>query len=59
MEYIANQEGVEEVSPSAETQEVGECVQHARSRFLDELPGAVFAVMTLLWIVSSFAGLIW
>jgi len=59
MAYIANQESVEEISPSAESQEVGECVQHARSRFLDELPGAAFAVMTLLWIVSSFASLIW
>ena len=59
MAYIANQESVEEIGPSAETQEVGECVQRARSRFLDELPGAAFAGVTLLWIVSSFAGLIW
>ena len=31
----------------------------AQGRFLDELPGAAFAIITLIWVVSMFAGLIW
>lgn len=29
------------------------------NRVLDELPGAVFAAMTLMWIITSFGGLVW
>src|SRR6202035_3000289 len=36
-----------------------EGVRLAQGRFLDELPGAAFAAITLVWVVSSFAGLIW
>jgi hypothetical protein len=36
-----------------------EGVRIAQGRFLDELPGAVFAVMTAVWVISSFAGLFW
>lgn len=28
-------------------------------RMLDELPGAVFGAVTLVWLVSSFGHLIW
>ncbi len=28
-------------------------------RMLDELPGAVFGAVTLVWLVSSFGQLIW
>jgi hypothetical protein len=37
---------------------VGDGVRLSRGRFLDELPGAVFAAITLVWIVMTFAGLI-
>ena len=36
-----------------------EGVRLAQSRFLDELPGAAFAAVTLIWVISSFAGLMW
>lgn len=31
----------------------------AQGRFLDELPGAAFAIITLIWVVSMLARLIW
>jgi hypothetical protein len=39
--------------------EPGEALHFAQGRFLDELPGIAFAAITLIWIVSSFAGLQW
>ena len=30
-----------------------------QSRMLDELPGAVFAAVTLVWIITSLGGLVW
>ncbi len=40
-------------------EETGEGVHLAQSVFLDELPGLMFALITLVWILSSFASLIW
>jgi hypothetical protein len=37
---------------------IGEGVRLARSQFLDELPGAVFAGITLIWIAFAFVSLI-
>ena len=34
-------------------------LQSAHNFFLSELPGLAFAVITLVWIVSSMCGLIW
>jgi hypothetical protein len=34
-------------------------IRVAQGMFLDELPGAVFAGLTLIWVLSSFAGLMW
>jgi len=31
----------------------------AQGCFLDELPGAAFAIITLVWVVSMLAGLMW
>src|SRR5438309_9593622 len=42
-----------------ETRETGEGLRKAQGCFLSELPGAVFAVVTLVWIAFSFAGLVW
>ncbi len=36
-----------------------EGLQTAHNFFLSELPGLAFAVITLVWIVSSMYGLIW
>jgi len=41
------------------TMEPDEGIRLAQGRFLDELPGAVFALITLVWVISCFAGLIW
>ncbi len=30
-----------------------------RSLLLDQLPGAAFAAVTLVWVISSFGHLIW
>jgi hypothetical protein len=35
-----------------------EGLRHAQSNFLSELPGVAFAVLTLVYIVSSFASLL-
>jgi hypothetical protein len=59
-----NQEMVAEVSRTA-TQEIvnpampDEGKRLYQGRMLDELPGAAFAAMTLVWIFSSFGKLIW
>ena len=34
-------------------------IRVAQGMFLDELPGAVFAGITLIWVLLSFAGLMW
>ena len=39
--------------------ENGEGVRIAQRCFLEELPGIVFGAMTLIWICSSLAGLMW
>jgi hypothetical protein len=54
---ITKQEPLE-AAQEATAFEKNEGVRLAQGRFLDELPGAVFAIMTLIWIVSAFVGLI-
>ena len=39
--------------------ETSESMRFAQGHFLDELPGAAFAVITLIWVILSFAHLIW
>ncbi len=48
-----------QIADSLKRSEAGDCVHFAQSRFLDEIPGVAFAVITLIWIVASFASLIW
>ncbi len=38
--------------------EAAEAVRHAQGIMLDELPGFAFAIITLAWVVSSFAQLL-
>ncbi|MGH7781713.1 MAG: hypothetical protein ACREQR_18005 [Candidatus Binataceae bacterium] len=59
MAEAIKQESLGQIRAEAMLSEPGEGVRFAQSRFLDELPGLVFAAITLLWVVSSFAGLIW
>jgi hypothetical protein len=58
MEYV-KQETLGQINTVALAAEPDEGVRFAQSRFLDELPGAAFAAITLVWIVSSLAGLVW
>jgi len=55
----SNEETLGRINTMVLTAEPDEGVRLAQSRFLDELPGAAFAGITLFWIVSSLAGLIW
>jgi hypothetical protein len=59
MELIAKEKAVEGVTQAESSQQVGECTHFSQGRFLDELPGAAFVAITLIWIVASFAYLIW
>ena len=59
MSEIAKRETLETTREATDIKETGEGVRLAQGRFLDELPGAAFAAVTLIWVISSFAGLIW
>ena len=41
------------------TEEPDEGVRLYHNQILDQLPGAIFAAATLVWVISSFARLIW
>jgi hypothetical protein len=59
MEFIEKEKVLERVVQAESSQEVGDCSRFAQGRFLDELPGAAFVAVTLIWIITSFAHLIW
>jgi hypothetical protein len=59
MELIAKEKAVEGVAQAESSQQAGECTRFSQGRFLDELPGAAFVAITLIWIIASFAHLIW
>jgi hypothetical protein len=46
--------GIERVAAPAE---IAEPLRVAQNNLLSELPGAVFAILTLAWIVGSFVAL--
>ena len=52
-------ETLETTREAAEVKETGDGIRLAQGRFLDELPGAAFAAVTLIWVIGSFAGLMW
>ena len=58
MENVKREE-VGQLITVASPVEPDEGVRVARGFFLDELPGAAFVGITLVWIVSSLAGLMW
>jgi hypothetical protein len=57
MEYEAGQEMLAQASEVSGRD--GDGIRLAQSRFLDELPALAFGLITLIWIVASFAGLEW
>jgi hypothetical protein len=59
MEFIAKEKAIETVAQVESSQPVGECTRFSQGRFLDELPGAAFVAVTLIWVVCSFFHLIW
>jgi hypothetical protein len=59
MEYETKQDTWAQFGAVSRSAEDNEGVRLAQGRFLDELPGAVFAAITVIWIVASFAGLEW
>lgn len=56
MDRIGHAEGL--VGTSDKKQPT-EGVTFYHGRMLDELPGAASAAITVVWLVSSFAGLMW
>jgi len=56
---VSGQETLDRARESSQAREDTEGLRLAQSRFLDELPGAVFAVITLVWVLLSFTHLIW
>jgi hypothetical protein len=59
MESIVKQRAFEEAANAECPQQTSDCARFAQGRFLDELPGAAFVIVTLIWIIASFAHLIW
>jgi hypothetical protein len=57
--FISHDETLDRAREDAAPQFNNEGLRLAQSNFLDELPGAAFAVITLVWVVLSFAHLIW
>ena len=57
--FISHDGTLDRARDHSEPQKNDEGLRLAQSRFLDELPGAVFAAITLIWIVLSFVNLIW
>jgi hypothetical protein len=59
MEFIAKEKAIEGVTQAESSQQAGECTDFSQGRFLDELPGAAFVAVTLIWVVCSFFHLTW
>jgi len=59
MAYEAGRETIGTVGEKVQTTEKGEGMRLAQGRFLDELPGVAFVAITLIWVIGSFAGLMW
>jgi hypothetical protein len=59
MEFIAKEKAIETVTQAESPRCVGECTRFSQGRFLDELPGAAFVAVTLIWVGCSFFHLTW
>jgi hypothetical protein len=58
MAAFTNQAGAARYLGSRYLGETVETMKQGQATFLDELPGLAFAVVTLVWIVGSFAQLV-
>ena len=56
--FVSRDESLDRVQENV-TQQDHEGLRLAQSRFLDELPGVIFALITLVWVILSFTHLIW
>jgi hypothetical protein len=52
-------QGVLDVPYERTEHQEGSCESVAKARILDELPGAAFALITLVWVIFSFANFMW
>jgi hypothetical protein len=59
MASIISNEGVERLDGIFKNTRESEADHLARGMLLSELPGLVFAILTAVWVVSSFCGLHW
>lgn len=59
MAVTVKQETLREIREAVEVKRPDEGVRFYQGRFLDELPGAAFVAITLVWIISTFAHLVW
>lgn len=59
MAVTVKQETLREIREAVAVQGPDQGVRFYQGRLLDELPGAAFVTITLVWIISSFAHLIW
>ncbi|HUA34155.1 MAG TPA: hypothetical protein VMA09_11160 [Candidatus Binataceae bacterium] len=57
METISNPLAMPQVATTATTTEVSEAQRFNQRRSLEEVPGAIFAGLTLTWIVASLLNL--
>ncbi len=58
MQYgMDNNQSLERSAGWAIKPEIGEGMRIAQECFLDELPGAIFVFLTLMWVITTFMGL--
>ena len=57
MDVNMNEAGLAGIGRVTAPVELAESLRVAQNNLLSELPGAVFALLTLAWIIGSFAAL--
>lgn len=59
MQYGMEDQSLERGANWTAKPETGDGVRLAQQCFLDELPGAIFVFLTLMWIMDTFLGLLY
>lgn len=59
MQYGMEDQSLERSTKWTAKPEIGQGVRLAQEFFLDELPGAIFVFLTLMWIIDTFIGLLY
>lgn len=57
MEPVPQTATISETAEHGQAEHASEGVKFYQGRILDELPGAVFVAVTLVWIITSFGRL--